>query len=295
MERGLEILRSINNMGLLLVPENPKNTEWPDITSTRSTSNPWRVAQICCCFTLIEPTELLQHAKTFGPFALEFDIEALRDLGAISVFYLPCPQQRSDASGQLAFQLVKCVGRIDELLCHLKEVQEDYRSFPLMKNGRVVCELPRDLVSCLTKGYRLTDLQAGLRALSGFLKRADNLESKSLLSYYREREWRLIPGASKRGKPLTRHLTEKEKQSLLKIDEEFFSEIIPFRDGEKPRVDECRVFKKLTGVPILQYIKRLIVPEVAVPMAKAILNDRKHSRRVQALESITPKHCIRSN
>src|SRR5579871_4914394 len=83
--KGLNILGCIRDFGLLLLPE---SIEWSQPIS----GHPPRtipVVQSRVCFTDLTPSELPEHALTFGHFALEFEIESARQLGAIPVFYVP--------------------------------------------------------------------------------------------------------------------------------------------------------------------------------------------------------------
>ena len=99
-------------MGLLLTPE---ITEWPEVQPDGVLSEPWYIAQKRCCFTELTPAELLQHAEVFGHFAIEFDIQVLRSLGAIPVFYLPRTSEANAGLETLATALVAGIGQIDAL------------------------------------------------------------------------------------------------------------------------------------------------------------------------------------
>jgi hypothetical protein len=255
VEKGLTILRSMKKRGLLLTPEIP---QWADVRSGDS-PEPWSIAQIRCSFTLLKPFELLQHAKVFGHFAIEFDIKDLRKFGAIPVFYIPSILEPGDASGELGAALVTCIGQIDELFCRLKKTKESIQSNPnrdeplgIMKNGRLVrqttCSVggAEDLLSFLGEGHQpLIDLQAGLQALSGLFYPTENLRCTDLLGYYHEREWRILSGAAKKKKKIARRLNEHAKEFLLGLDREFYSKQMLFRNGERRRVDECRLFEQL--------------------------------------------------
>src|SRR5262245_56796620 len=83
---GLSILRSIIERGLLLTPE---KFEFREPLDDGSSSAPASIFQKRICFTELSPNELPAHSKLFGTFALEFDINTLRAMGAIPVFYVP--------------------------------------------------------------------------------------------------------------------------------------------------------------------------------------------------------------
>jgi hypothetical protein len=83
--KGLEILKCIRDFGLLLLPE---SIEWSQPV-TGQAPRTFPVIQPRVCFTDLSPAELPEHATRFGHFALEFEMESARQLGAIPVFYVP--------------------------------------------------------------------------------------------------------------------------------------------------------------------------------------------------------------
>lgn len=287
-EKGLKILGLMKKMGLLLTPE---IVPW---------SEGYFTVQTRCCFTELAPAELLEHAKVFGHFAIEFDIKVLRGFGAIPVFYLPT----GDASGELAAALVACIGDIDVLLCRLSRLEASVRSNPnknnsvgTLNNGMVERDIAcsvreaEDLLSFLSEGNEpLISLRAGLQGLSGFFKPTEPLNSTELLTYYREREWRILSGASRKNVKIARPLVKDEVEWLLRLDRQFFGEQLLFRTGLDRRVEQCRVLDQLNEKPILRYARRVIVPAGAVASATEILNDAEDPR-VEALESIGAKRC----
>jgi hypothetical protein len=293
VEKGLAILRSMKKMGLLLTPE---TIEWPVVLADGALSETWKVTQKRCSFTELAPAELSQHAQFFGDFALEFEIRALRTLGAIPVFYLPRPSKTSNASEELATAFVAGIGEIDVLLDRLRRFEKLVRSNvnkddkpPLTKDSRrTLCTVGgiEDLRFILTEGIQpLIGLQATFRALSGFFYFTEDLKYTDLLGYYRQREWRILANMAEYGIALTRELDTCEKDSLLEIDPDFFSRQLTFRTGTFRRVDQCRLFKQMNGKPFIQHVRRVIVPEVAVAKAKDILNESSDPQ-VVALESL---------
>ena len=81
-ERGVAILRSLCQNGLLLVPE---KVEWTDPTPNTE-GLPIAAVQKRIAFTELSPVELAAHSDVFGPFALEYDIGTLQAMGALPVF-----------------------------------------------------------------------------------------------------------------------------------------------------------------------------------------------------------------
>ncbi len=116
LEKGLSILESIVASGLLLVPE---ITTWPGEIRGQDggeLSPPIFSVSKRICFTHILPTELAQHAETFGEFAVEFDDSNLRALGATPVFYVPV----SDKSEELQAMPVHFLHRLQAVQEYLE-------------------------------------------------------------------------------------------------------------------------------------------------------------------------------
>jgi hypothetical protein len=195
----------MKEMGLLLTPE---ITKWPDVPSKASPSEPWSVATTRCSFTELSPSELLQHAEFFGHFTLEFDIEVLRSLGAIPVFYLPCTSRTNAGAEALAAALVACMGEIEVLFGRLSDLEELVRSEP-NNEGRFLSgesKTPlsvggvKALLSYLTREIQpVIKLWAAVKALSGFFYPVEDLKHTDLLGYYQQREWRILANMAKDG------------------------------------------------------------------------------------------------
>jgi hypothetical protein len=83
--RALAILRLVKEIGLIVAPEIQGGTH-------RSI----KYDQLRICFTEFHESELRQHAQRFGPFALEFEIGRLRQMGALPVIYMPQPVSAGD-------------------------------------------------------------------------------------------------------------------------------------------------------------------------------------------------------
>jgi hypothetical protein len=58
------------------------------------------------CFTELSPGELAGHAEKFGHFSLEFEIETVRRLGAMPVFYVPQPTSEATDGSLIGSALV---------------------------------------------------------------------------------------------------------------------------------------------------------------------------------------------
>ena len=86
VEKGLKILRSIRDFGLLLAPETVK---WKQPCSNGTFREFLPVIQKRVCFTEIQVDEIRRHSTAFGGFGLEFDNITIRNIGAVPAFYLP--------------------------------------------------------------------------------------------------------------------------------------------------------------------------------------------------------------
>lgn len=82
---GLETLKSIQQIGLVLAPETVVWRQCLENGQDRTIT----VGQRRICFTELSRDQVQQHAERFGPFSLEFRIDTLRQLGALPVIYVP--------------------------------------------------------------------------------------------------------------------------------------------------------------------------------------------------------------
>lgn len=281
IDMGLDVLSSIIASGFLLTPE---ITEWREPRDDGSLGEPWKNIQKTCCFTELSPNELLDHSKRFGSFSIEFDLQRFRELGGIPVFYLPRATEGNRGLESLAASLVARIGEIQILLNRLAELEIDVsasvdkkRFVGFEKGGQQIhtrCSYAgaEDLIAAVTDGTQPVEiLRNALRALSAFFYPAEDFTYTGLLAYYRQREWRLIANMSHLGRSIDRDLTDPEKNRLLTIDSEFFGRKMDFFTGPCRRVDQCKLFEKLDGKPLMHYARRVIVPGHAVDKAKDLL------------------------
>lgn len=248
-------------MGLLLTPEIVK---WPDMRPDGTLAEPWCIAQKRCCFTELSPTERPQHAEFFGHFAIEFDIQGLRKLGAIPVFYLPGIPDANVCSEALSTAPVAGIGQLEVFLDRVSQIEEVVQNNPrddeplfLSGNGVVTqthCSIEgaRDILSFLTKGLLSTlDLHAILKTASNFFYPTENLQHTGILGYYQQREWRILPNMARDGVELTRQLLPGEKKSLLELDRAFFGRELSqnqySRSLDVSQKDHCRLAPNPSG------------------------------------------------
>ena len=112
LARGWGILRAIQRTGLILAPE---VVEWTTRVSIGSPS-PIQILQQRICFTELHRSELPAHAERFGPYAIEFDVTALRCAGALPVIYMPQALSEHDYLALLGPFIVSQLGHIEHTL-----------------------------------------------------------------------------------------------------------------------------------------------------------------------------------
>jgi hypothetical protein len=103
IEKGCKSLAAIRDFGLLLTPQ---FIEWNQPKLGGAPPRVLSVLQKRVCFTELSPGELSGHAEKFGRFALEFEIDTVRRLGAMPVFYVPQPTSESGDGSLVGTALV---------------------------------------------------------------------------------------------------------------------------------------------------------------------------------------------
>jgi hypothetical protein len=290
-QKGKQILAAIRDFGLVLTPE---FIEWTQPTLGGSPRT-LPILQKRVCFTELSPSELPPHAEKFGHFALEFEIDAVRRLGAMPVFYVPQPTGEA-ADGSLVGAalvaiatdlraVVQRMASLNEVLHGATPVHPKFNfnvGFADSPDGRGNFTIDRDEAkNFLTAiGHAVTpwsDLRAGADALLNFFHPTDNKETDKVLEYYREREWRIACGLRLKGRDghpdvdLLRSLTPDERQRLLQIDHQFFSRKIKNGAGEADTLDQALVLPGLLSQCLIQMVRRVIVPAAAVNDVRELL------------------------
>lgn len=338
VQKGILILQSIANSGLLLVPE---LTPWPgELKADGTQAEGFDSYHRRVCFTHLPPSELTEHSESFGAISIEFDNQSLRTLGGIPVFYVPVDEKNVGFLG-LGLAIASHLGHVHELLTRLRDLQTVVKGAtnsdaqmmcatqpdggfvigtgehgtPTFQIRREMMErINRDrpefrisdvpsptgvgssvkgvanILEWLTLGLHGYDLQLGsIKALSGFFSPVERMGEKSArLSYYMQREWRIVGDMNLRGVPVTRKLTDKDKAAILDIDSEFFGreKQVPV-DRIAKTVDDCRFLKEIDGKHVLDYARRVICPEQNKPDVRALLDNAGFTDlSVASLESL---------
>lgn len=305
VQRGLTILELIRDFGLLLTPE---ITTWEYPHADGSPPRKMEMVQRRVCFTELAPAEVPQHAREFGQFALEFEIDTLKRLHALPVFYIP-KGDTSPLGPTLVIQLIDAMCVIDRM-ARVKQALElpnvpprvNFEfGFDRPKSFNIDAEEMRRSIDGIT--YATTPPQMLSLAIEGvmnlfYFADADSSYENSTLKYYRQREWRIAGNIGQMGKHLMGLPSKSLSDRLLALDAEFFGREFP-RKGVTPTnpslnnrtvgdrlIDWLFVYQGIDGRHIVGAARRAIVPREAIQSAKAILAKHSNPPPVVAIEEL---------
>jgi hypothetical protein len=298
--KGCRILETIRDIGLLLMPE---YIEWRQPTSGEPRILP--ILQKRICFTELSPAELPEHATKFGQFALEFDIDVLRRLGAIPVFYLPQPTTEGLDGNTVGVALLSTAMDATAVINRMAGLDGIFKgSTPVAEklgfnpgfarnpdqkgNFTLDTAEAKNFLSAI--GYMTAPwemLHNGMVALLNFFYPADNSHHDRLLDYYRQREWRIACNFAIKGVEVLRVPTSEEKQRFVSIDPAFFGKQIKTDLNTFNALDESLVHPGLEGRRLIEMVRRVIVPPSAIEQAKEILKDVSDAPAVVSIDDLT--------
>jgi hypothetical protein len=297
IEKGCKILSLICDAGLVLAPEVVK---WSYPHADGSPPREQQTIQRRICFTELAPDELSEHANEFGHFALEFDVNTLKRLGAMPVFYIP-QATGEDTVGVTSLGSTLVVQSIDAMILamRLAGIKKKLDESPLL--DRLDCELgfqklktfsldaqeTRKALEAFT--YALTPPDMLEQALTGLLScfyPADNLRDNQALAYYRQREWRIAWNFAIRGEEVMRRPSEELIERLLEIDAEFFGRDFPIATGTTRLANEAYVLPGIGGKRIIQMVNRVVVPRASLQAAKSIVARVAPNAPIVCLENL---------
>jgi hypothetical protein len=282
IEKGCKILSLICDAGLVLAPEVVK---WSYPHADGGPPREQQTIQRRICFTELAPGELSEHSKEFGHFALEFDVNTLKRLGAMPVFYIP-QATGEDAVGVTSLGSTLVVQSIDAMilamrLAAIKKLLDDAAlgdrldctfGFEKLKTFSLNVRETHNTLEAFT--YALTPPDMLEHALTGLLScfyPADNLRDNRALAYYRQREWRIAWNFAVRGEEVMRRPSGEVIERLLEIDAEFFGRDFPIATGTTRLANEAYVFPGIGGKRIIQMVNRVVVPRVSLQTAISIV------------------------
>jgi hypothetical protein len=308
---GLDILRLITEFGLILTPE---ITSWEYPHADGSPSRKMQMAQRRVCFTELSPEELPGHAEEFGHFALEFEIETLKELGAMPVFYIPKGNEsvRANSLGQtLVMQIVDAMCLIDRIartkdLINAKKAAFSHEEVEYgFDNTRKKVNLDLketekfiDGVTCAVTPPH--DLKFGLEGVLNFFYSADadRTRENNVLKYYRQREWRIAANFARMGEELMGLPSVTLIDRLIALDSAFFERKFPKEQdiltnpslwGKKRGdrlVDWIYLYQGIDDRHIVGAARRVIVPRVVVSSVRNILSHHPKAPPVIAIEDL---------
>jgi hypothetical protein len=294
IEKGLKILTCIRDFGLLLLPE---SIEWSQPVNNKPPRT-FPVVQPRICFTDLAPVELSEHAEKFGRFALEFEVEVARQLGAVPVFYVP---QRGGGLGtSLVAILLDARAVIDRAALLHKVLKENDPEIERLDVTTGFARNPQDkktfnihsveskvLLEALN--HQATPwpmLSQGFDALMGFFYPADNTVHDKPLQYYQQREWRIACNFAINGVDVLRRPSEDEARRISEIEPQFFLRPVQTDHGAVERLSRSLIHPGLDGKTILQLAKKLIAPESAIDQIREAIKDVEGSPEIVAIENL---------
>ena len=280
--KGCKILSLICDAGLLLTPE---VVPWSYPHANGAPPRQQQTIQRRICFTELAPSELSEHAKQFGHFALEFQVDTLKRLGAMPVFYIPQVTD-GDTNGVTSLGSTLVVQSIDAMILAMRfsEVKRILDQFPVgerldctfgfekLKTFNLHAEELRKFLDAFA--YALTPPDMLEHALTGLLScfyPADNLRDNQALAYYRQREWRIAWNFAVRGEEVMRVPSDQVVARLLEIDADFFGRNFETPRGTSQLARESWVLPGVANKRIVELINRIIVPRAALEAAQAAI------------------------
>jgi hypothetical protein len=305
LQKGLKILESILDFGLVLAPE---IIRWEYPHADGAPPRPLETVQRRVCFTELAPQGLCEHAKEFGPFALEFEIDTLKALHALPVFYIP--RGPSSLGQTLVIQIADAMCLIDRMaqvreFIETNTISGSRQNFEFGFSRKRIFSLDIDetLRSFEGIGCGVTPPKMLSLALEGVLNLfypadADETRENRSLKYYRQREWRIAANIGHMDKDLMGLPSKTLINRLLTIDAEFYGNEFPKSDVSlsnpspenqpigKRLVDWLYVFQGIDDRHIVGAARRIIVPSEAMDRAREILSKYSKSPPVVAIENI---------
>lgn len=292
--RVLEILGLICEIGLILAPE---LIEW-DLSEIGLGKGVLPILQQRICFTDLTPAELPRHAETFGPLAIAYEIEELRNAGSMPVMYVP--QALDSSVSGLASFCINGAFHAKKVLEQLQNLQDssDPEIAALRFNASVDPNYTLNLRNTSPQGqvvasYSIPAEHAQqvmqfigfnnisfrhsigiLHVLLNLFCPADNLHRNELLGYYQQREWRLISSnVHFEGYPMVRDLSASEKEKVLGTNANFWSHTLTVEQREMRRIDLAVVYETFQGWNALGKAQCIYTPKAYEDKVRDIVED----------------------
>lgn len=281
---GVDVLRSIIHIGLLLTPE---ALYFPNLVSHDSANleDGSDVFQKRLCFTYVRRSELVNHCAHFGAFSLEFDIVTIRKLGAVPVMYVPQPVSGDHASGfdHIGNDIIHQMRDIKTLLEEICDAEELIKRTKVKGKKTLFVEEEKGKITSLDvesldflidffrgkKGpYR--NLLGYMQILANLVYHVDSARVERYfthvdLEYYKQMEWRIISGIRTEFEEIDRKLGNKEISDLQKCFS-LFGKAVTMPDGlQRSFAELSRAITTVQGRHILELARCLWVPDCSAP------------------------------
>jgi|GEM_PF-1156962 hypothetical protein len=298
IQTGQAILQSIKKIGLILVPE---IVEWKQPLQDGSFRTVL-IKQNRISFTELSQVEVKEHGRFFGPFAIEFSVDVLRKLGAMPVIYIPQNLKDDNKYSAVGSTIVAQLNDIkytinqlhilsqlanpehilktvpdaksisDDFLIHLSNTDP---SNAVVQSSAVSMKCVNNILSYIEYRNAPFDLMVGvLSHIQNLFYPTDNDRHDSLLEYYRQREWRLLPNLKVDNTMQARPLTNSEKDYVISMDVSFWSKAQSYENKSFRRIDDVSVIDMFNGTHISELISSVIVPEESLNFARDIFGEK---------------------
>lgn len=277
-QKGCLILKSLLDNGLLLVPE---TYELPSFGRAEPEPEKLRITQRRICFTELAPNELQSHSSVFGPFSLVYSVPNLRALGALPLFYIPSPLDigyLSNLPSQLlsgiadSKRIVDTLGIVGHALTTNDKLDLSYRGRTISFDS-VGCDYIRMFIAVLFDSAKcdVGVTEKRLQGLTSCFYPTENLRYNEPLSYYRQREWRIIHVQLEQGDgtQVYNKVSQIQARELLEIDEQFFGKQLSFFEPangigatvEDVLAERCYYFKQLQNLSVISKATAIVIPD----------------------------------
>jgi hypothetical protein len=301
-ERGLQILRLIKEVGLVLAPE---IVEWDlshlllNGTTLPDGTTALQMLQHRVSFTELAPDELSTHSKIFGPISISCPISKLREAGALPVLYVPQSNQGS-ALSTLGMFCVRGTDAMYKLFNHLRELRyihqfadEQSRASggPAIKSIETIqmtkpsptgtswdersfsaAEIV-ELMEYIEHGHMPFRQCAGVASVfQNMFYPTDNKHSDEILGYFRQREWRIV--ASELlffNRPLARPLNVDETTQLTALDPAFWGKEVPWANEVRTRAQLALVYAPTENWSFFDIVDAIYVPEDRIERTREVI------------------------
>lgn len=148
--------------------------------------------------------------------------------------------------------------------------------------GKIVADyvVPAANVNAVMKhvGYRNIPFDHSIGMLTVFLNifyPTDNMHTRELLGYYRQREWRLIGrGLHFNARPVARALTQAEMERLQTIDATFWKREVTVDGMRPPRSAIAQIYNPTENWNFFDLVRNVFAPRSVAKRVGEIVGDK---------------------